>query len=47
MINKTPLAQNPYMGFKVVVFERLNLEKKKYHPMNCHNWAQNLGGADK
>ena len=42
-----PLAQNPYMGFKVVVFERLNLEKKKYHPMNCHHWAQNLGGADK
>ena len=30
--NHSPLAQNLYMGFKVVVFERLNLEKRNITP---------------
>ena len=40
----SPWFQNPYMGFKVVEFERLNFEKKQKYLQNHNEICQHCGG---
>ena len=41
----SPLAQNQYMGFKVVLSKPLKMTNKQKYLCKAHNCVQNLGGA--
>ena len=43
--SSSPLAQNQYMGFKVVLFKPLKMTNKQKYLCKAHNCVQNLGGA--
>ena len=43
--NLSPLAQNQYMGFKVVLSKPLKMTNNQKYLCNAHNCVQNLGGA--
>ena len=41
----SPLAQNQYMGFKVVLSKPFKMTNKQKYLCKAHNCVQNLGGA--
>ena len=45
LLSRSPLAQNQYMGFKVVLSKPLKMTNKQKYLCKAHNCVQNLGGA--